>query len=119
QNELVAEAFASGPDRRARSNRIWTGVDVRLRAHCEKRCVRKTGPRLGQKIFSRGQKLPAQLRTIRRRLSFAMPRRSGHHAPSIAAKGIRKLAEDVHAADSGRSRRRRKRGMAEGRRLAR
>ena len=71
-DELVTETFARGADRRARSNRVWSRADVRLRAHGEKRCFRQTDSRLGQEIFSAGQKLSAELRTVRRRFSFAL-----------------------------------------------
>src|SRR5438270_8179875 len=71
-DQLVTETFASGADRRARSNRVWSRADVRLRTHGEKRCFRQTDPRLGQEIFSSRQKLSAELRTVRRRFSFAL-----------------------------------------------
>ena len=64
-DELAAEAFHPGADRRARPNRVRPRFDVRLRALGEERFVCQAGPRFGQKVFPRGQELSAQLRTVR------------------------------------------------------
>src|SRR5437660_12768731 len=70
--QMATETFEPGPDRRARSNRVRSWADVRLRAHNEERCFREAGSRFGQEILSGRQELPAQLRTVGRRFSFAV-----------------------------------------------
>src|SRR2546423_15498597 len=97
--QLAAETFASGADRRTRPNRVWSRTDVRLRAHDQERSFRKVDPGFGQKVFSGGQKLPSQLRTFRRRFSFALSGRSGRDAARPSPKRIHKLAKGIHAAN--------------------
>src|SRR5205814_1866486 len=100
---------------RTRSNRVWSRADVRLRSRDEERGFRKTHSRFSQKVFSSGQKLPAQLRAFGGRFSFALSRRSRRDAAGASAKRILQLVEGIHAADSGRQRRQRERGLVAGR----
>src|SRR5438477_4647488 len=105
-DQLAPETFASGSDWRTRSNCVRSRIDVRLCAHDQERSFCKTDPRLGQEVFSGGQKLPAQLRTFGRRFSFTLSGRSRRDAAGASAKRIRELVEGIHAADpsDGKSR---------------
>src|SRR5882724_2044100 len=97
---MVAEAFASGAHRRARSNLLWPWTHARLRANCGRRGVRQARYRFSTDIFPSGQELSARLRTVRRRFSLAVSRRGRCDAPRAFAERIRQLVERIFAADS-------------------
>src|SRR5437763_1565982 len=104
---LAPEAFQSGANWRARSNRVRSWTDLRVCAHDQERRAGKVGSRFGKEIFPGRQELSTQLRTLRRRFSFAMFGRSRLDAPRASAKRIFQLVEEFHAADSGWPRRKR------------
>src|SRR5207237_2775952 len=102
---LAPETFESGASWRARSNRVRSWTNLRLCPHDQERRAGKVGSRFGKEIFPGRQELSTQLRTLRRRFSFAMFVRGRLDAPRASAKRIFQLVEEFHAANSGWPRR--------------
>ena len=96
---LAAGSVLPDSRRRTRSDRVFVRPDLGL-GGCRWRCGDAQAARgCGATFLCRRPQLPVELRAFGTGFSFAVPRRSGLHAPRARSRGIRALADNLPAAD--------------------